>query len=253
MDPDSPSEASHWSEDIEPYDPYAGAIDGGFDGFFDTLESMTFGGAILRPEGLPAGSGMLAMANDTTISQALEPRAQEIRHALSATAASFGNTLSEAQEMLQLGPIIDQISGAEVDFLVQLYFENYHRHCPVLHRPSFQPTLCPLPLLLSIMALGGMYAPEAAQVQRMRSLLDLIEAYTYSLPGLRDEYANSLNLAEASDPETLWHQFEIFQAAYLLVIAQYFSGNLCAKRRARRQRYTRVLDVRKSHTLPYEN
>ncbi|KAI9869806.1 MAG: hypothetical protein M1823_008947, partial [Watsoniomyces obsoletus] len=57
-----------------------------------------------------------------------------------------------------------------------------------------------------------------------------------------DEYSNSLNLAEAPDEQTLQFQFEIFQGAYLIIIAQYFSGNVAAKRRARRQRFTRVLD-----------
>ena len=244
IDPESPSEASHWSEEIEPYDPYVGATaDTTFDGFFDGLETLNFGPSMLRADGLPLGSGMPTVTTDS-ISQALEPRALEIRQALSTTAGNFGSTLPEAQEMLQLGPIIDQITGAEVDFLVQLYFDNYHRHCPVLHRPSFQPTLCPLGLLLSVMALGGMYAPEPVQAARMRSLLDIIEAYIYSLPGLRDEYMHSLNLAEAPDDDTRQYQFEMFQGAYLIIIAQYFSGNAAAKRRVRRQRYTRVLDVR---------
>ncbi len=242
IDADSPSEASHWSEEIEPYDPYVGATDTAFDGFFDGLESLTFGHPAIRADGLHVGSGMPMMTTNT-ISQALEPRAQEVRQVLSTTAGNFGSTLPEAQEMLQLGPTIEQITGVEVDHLVQLYFENYHRHCPVLHRPSFQPTLCPMALLLSVMALGGMYADEPVQIQRMRSLLDIIEAYIFSLPGLRDEYTNSLSLAEAPDEDTLQYQFEVFQGAYLIIIAQYFSGNAAAKRRARRQRYTRVLDV----------
>ena len=242
VDADSPSEASHWSEELEPYDPYVGATDG-FDGFFDSLESLTFGHSSLRGDVLHVGSGMPMMTTDN-LSQALEPRALEVRQALSTTASNFGSTLPEAQEMLQLGPIIEQITSSEVDHLVQLYFENYHRHCPVLHRPSFQPTLCPMATLLSVMALGGMYADEPVQVQRMRSLLDVIEAYIFSLPGLRDEYNESLSLAESLDDETLQYQFEVFQGAYLIIIAQYFSGNAAAKRRARRQRYTRVLDVR---------
>ena len=243
VDADSPSEASHWSEEMEPYDPYVGATDTTFDGFFDGLESLTFGHPSIRADTLPVGSAM-PMITTSNLSQALEPRALEVRQALSTTASNFGSTLPEAQEMLQLGPTIEQITGPEVDHLVQLYFENYHRHCPVLHRPSFQPTLCPMATLLSVMALGGMYADEPVQIQRMRSLLDVIEAYIFSLPGLRDEYTNSLSLAEAPDEETLQYQFEVFQGAYLIIIAQYFSGNAAAKRRARRQRYTRVLDVR---------
>ena len=241
-DPESPSEASLWSEEVEPYDPYVGVTDSTFDGFFDTLETLTFGHAIMQPNGLPHGAAMMPLSNNA-MSQALEPRALEVRQALSNTASNFGSNLPEAQEMLQLGPAIEQINGGEIDYLVNLYFENYHRHCPILHRPSFQPTLCPPALLLSIMALGGMYAPEQIRIQRMRCLLDVIEAYIFSLAGLRDEYMTSLKLSEAPDGATLQFQFELFQGAYLIIIAQYFSGNVAAKRRARRQRYTRVLDV----------
>jgi Fungal specific transcription factor domain/Fungal Zn(2)-Cys(6) binuclear cluster domain len=248
VNPESPSEASHWSEDMEPYDPYVGASDFTFDGFFDSLETLTFGHSVIRSDVLPPSAGIVSVTTDA-ISPALEPRALEVRQALSKTAGNFGNTLPEAQEMLQLGPAIEQVTGADIDSLVSLYFENYHRHCPILHRPSFQATLCPLALLLSVMALGGMYAPETERVQRMRSLLDVIEAYIFSLPGLRDEYSHSLNLAEAPDEQTLQFQFELFQGAYLIIIAQYFSGNVAAKRRARRQRFTRVLDVRSDRSL----
>lgn len=35
--PENDSEASHWSDEMEPYDPYVGAPDVGFDSFFDGL------------------------------------------------------------------------------------------------------------------------------------------------------------------------------------------------------------------------
>lgn len=242
VDPESPSEASHWGEEAEPYDPYVGATDSAFDGFFESLETLSFGQTAFRPDNLSSSISVVPAPTDA-MSQALEPRALEVRQILSTTAGNVGNTLPEAQHMLELGPAIEQINGAEIDSLVSLYFEHYHRHCPITHRPSFHATLCPLPLLLSVMALGGMYAPEASRRHRMLALLDVIEAYIYSLPGLRDEYATSLDLSKAPDEEALQYQFEHFQGAYLIIIAQYFSGNPAAKRRARRQRYTRVLDV----------
>ena len=35
--PENESEASHWSEEMEAYDPYVGASEPGFDSFFDGL------------------------------------------------------------------------------------------------------------------------------------------------------------------------------------------------------------------------
>lgn len=77
----------------------------------------------------------------------------------------------------------------------------------------------------------------------MRSLLDVIELYIFNVPGIREEFAFSFDLSQAADEETQYANFEMLQGAYLIVVAQYFSGNLAAKRRARRQRFMRVLDV----------
>jgi hypothetical protein len=177
--------------------------------------------------------------------QAMESRSQEIRSILQLTAASFGSSMPEGQPMLELGPTISQLDSPELVSLVDLFFQHYHKHCPIIHRPSFQPADCPPALLLAVVALGGMYAPEKPRVERMRSLLDVIELYIYNLPGLREEYLQSFDLSKAADELHLHSQFQVLQSAYLIVVAQYFSGNIAAKRRARRQRFMRILDVSK--------
>ena len=197
-DPEDSSEASHWSEEVDAYDPYVGAADTGFETFFNGLEALTFNQHVMRGDTEAAAVNFVPYG---PMSQLLEPRAHEVREVLQVTAANFGTALPEASHMLQLGPAIDALTGLEVELLVNLFFQNYHRHCPVLHRPSFQPTLCPLPLLLAVMALGGMYAQDRVQVQRMRSLLDVMEAYIYGLPGLRDEYCSSFDLTVAPNAE----------------------------------------------------
>lgn len=257
--PEDESEASHWSEDMEPYDPYVGAVDTGFDSFFDGLgtpqnlymsekntngvqvESLTFGGSVMPAD--PLQPAQMNIANYRI--EALEPRAQEIRTALQNTAMSFGS-MPETQSLLELGPAISQLTATEVASLIDLYFQHYHIHCPVIHKPSFDPTRKPLVLVLALMTVGGMYAPDKARVERMRMLLDVIELYVFNVPGLREEFPFSFDLSKAADEDTLYAQFETMQGAYLVVVAQYFSGNLAAKRRARRQRFTRVLDVSSS-------
>lgn len=174
--------------------------------------------------------------------EALEPRAQEIRTALQSTAMNFGS-MPETQSLLELGPAISQLTATEVASLLDLFFQHYHIHCPIIHKPSFNPTQKPLVLVLALMALGGMYAPDKARVERMRALLDVIELYIFNVPGLREEFPFSFDLSQAPDEESLHAQFEVMQGAYLIIVAQYFSGNVAAKRRARRQRFTRVLDV----------
>lgn len=95
-----------------------------------------------------------------------------------------------------------------------------------------------------MVSLGAMYSQERAKVLWMTCLLDVMEAYVFSWPGRRDDDGGFFTLAEAPDEETLDYQFQLFQGAYMMVVVQYFSGNLAARRRARRRRFTTVLSVR---------
>lgn len=140
--------------------------------------------------------------------------------------------------------MIDRIRCSEIETCVDLFFRYYHRHCPIIHKPSFSPVVAPLPLLLAVMALGGMYHKDPGKIVWIRKLLDPMEAYVYGLPGLRDEHEGGLDLSQAAEDDTLHYQFETFQGAYFIIVAQYFSGSITARRRVRQQRFSRVLTVR---------
>lgn len=251
---------------METYDPYTGAADNttAFDSFFDGLgeplahlfwasplrpfgqqevpETLTFNASVMRSEVMPAFEPMPLGITDPRLA-AYEARAHEVREVLKLTAANFGPTLPDSQAMLGLGPNIASLTATEAASLVDLFFQHYHKHCPILHKPTFDLTVVPMPLVMAVLALGGMYAPDKIRVERMRSLLDVMELYIYNMPGLREEYPYTLDLSQAPDDDTSHAQFQTLQGAYLINVAQYFSGNLAAKRRARRQRFMRVLDV----------
>lgn len=246
-EPEDSSEASHWSgEDYEQNDVFIGAdlpeVEGiNFDSFFGGFETLTFGAYPLHPDlsQMTSGGGIASPA-----AMALETRAFEIRQLLLETAAKLTNDYPGDPQIAHLVPAIELLTHVELDHCLNLFFGNYHRHCPILHRPSFQPTLVPIPLLLTAAALGGMYSPEPVKVAWMKSLLDIIEAFIFSLPGIRDDFFGDFTLADpAADEETQNYRFQLFQGAYLMVVVQYFSGNLAGRRRARRQRFTTVLSV----------
>lgn len=175
-------------------------------------------------------------------SAVLECRAAQIRECLHLTATTLDG-YSESQSRTQLASAIELITHYEIEACVNLYFHFYHRHCPILHRPSFDPISVPLPLLLSVMALGGMYYRDHTKLCWMRQLLDVMEVYIHGLPGLKDEYQGSIKLSQTDDSDRTQHQFEVLQGAYLMVVVQFFSGNTTARKRAREQRFTRVLTV----------
>ncbi|KAK5336494.1 hypothetical protein LTR07_008528 [Exophiala xenobiotica] len=240
------SDASHWSEDYESNDVFIGAPipdyeSVNFDTFFGGFETLTFGAYPLHHD-LSQVTSVGGLASQSAM--ALEPRAYEIRQLLLSTASKLSTEFPETINLMQMASDIELLTHAELDHCIGLYFTNYHRHCPIFHRPSFQPTTVPIPLLLGMVSLGAMYSQERAKVLWMKCLLDVMEAYVFSWPGLRDDYGGFFTLAEAPDEETLDYQFQLFQGAYLMVVVQYFSGNLAARRRARRQRFITVLSVR---------
>jgi hypothetical protein len=231
-------EIPDWHDGLGSYDAFFGA-DMSFDSFFDNLETLSFGAPLTHTHSPAFTSGS---ADCSTASSGLETRALEIRAHLRIAAA----TLDEANgtcSLRDLDPAIDLVTYLEIETCVDLFFRYYHRHCPILHKHSFCPVVAPMPLLLAVMALGGMYHKDASKVAWVRKLLDLMETYIYSLPGLRDEHEGSLDLSQGVDEDTLYQQFEIFQGAYFIIVAQYFSGSIAARRRVRQQRFSRVLMV----------
>ncbi|EXJ89777.1 hypothetical protein A1O3_02844 [Capronia epimyces CBS 606.96] len=245
------SEASHWSEDYEPNDVFIGAempdFDTAFDSFLGGIETMTFGSFPLQHDLSQVISGG-EVSSPTALS--LEPRAFEIRQLLIGTASRYAMEYPEDPNTPHLGPAIQRLTHTEIDHCINLYFTNYHPHCPILHRPSFRPTVAPIPLLLTTAALGAMYSPDPGKVVWMKSLFDVMEVYIFGLPGLRDEAPGSFMLTEAPDEETLDYQFQVFQGAYLMVVMQFFSGNLAGRRRSRRQRFCTILSIARSFGLP---
>jgi hypothetical protein len=226
------------------YDAFLGA-DMSFDSFFDNLEHLSFGAPLTHTHspGLTNGRGEYS-----NIFSGLEPRANEIKDRLRIAAATLDN-LHGTQSLKDLDSTIELIIPSEIEACVDLFFRYYHRHCPILHRPSFCPLIVPLPLLLAVMALGGMYYKDPDKVAWIRTLLSLIEAYIYGLPGLRDEYEGDLDLSQAANDDVLCQQFQTFQGAYLIIVAQYFSGSITARWRVRQQRFSRVLTVRLAYRL----
>ncbi|EXJ95673.1 hypothetical protein A1O1_00796 [Capronia coronata CBS 617.96] len=245
------SEASHWSDDYDANDVFIGAemleLGVAFDNFLGGFETMTFGN-------FPLHHDLSEIISEGGVSSpmdmALEPRAFEIRQLLMGTASSLAMAYPDNPRLGHLGGAIQLLTHIELDYCVNLYFNNYHRHCPILHRPSFQPTIVPIPLLLTTAALGAMYSPDPTKVAWMKSLFDVMEAYIFGLPGLRDDFMGGFSLTEAPDEETLNYQFQIFQGAYLMVVTQFFSGNLAGRRRARRQRFCTITSIARAFRLP---
>jgi hypothetical protein len=239
-DMEEASNASHWSEDFEQSDVFAGGsileLDAmNFESFFGGFESMTFGHFPI-----PQISNGSSIATSTSLT--LEPRAFEIRQVLQEAAGKLALEYPEDPQIPLILGDINLLTSIEIESCLSSYFANYHRHCPIIHRPSFQPTTAPTTLVLACIALGAMYS-EQIKINWMKGLLDVIETYIFSLPCVRDEFLGTMGVFDQPDEDATEYHFQTYQGAYLMVVVQYFSGNIAARRRARRQRFATVLNV----------
>lgn len=175
---------------------------------------------------------------------AMEHRAFDIREKLKYTAATLNPPHLPSQELLDA---IELITAANFTAYINLYFRHWHKHAPMVHEATFDPTTAALPLVLALMGLGGMYSKEARDILKLKLLLDTIEAYIFSIPGLNDEYElpgrTYVKRGEDASPEWQQYQLEELQGAYLMVVLQYWTGNHIARMRVRQQRFTRVVAI----------
>merc|ERR1712093_401986 len=171
-------------------------------------------------------------------------RAFDIREKLRYTAAVQNPPHLPPKELIDA---IELISADKLAAYIKLYFRHWHKHAPMVHEATFNPCTAALPLVLSLMSLGGMYSKESEDVAKLKGLLDTIEGYILSIPGLSDEYEMPGRLyakhGEAASAEWQQYQLEELQGAYLMIVLQYWTGNPTARTRVRQQRFPKVVHV----------
>lgn len=137
---------------------------------------------------------------------------------------------------------------SKITELVNLYFEFWHPHCPIVHQPSFSIDTAPIPLLLAVSLMGAMYSQVEREVNTAKVLLDLAELVIYSQEDLTDELEIKQMLRASTiladqkvsiSPLTFPH----LHAAYLMVVIQFWAGNMAARKRAYETRFGVVVKI----------
>lgn len=137
---------------------------------------------------------------------------------------------------------------SKITKLVNLYFEFWHPHCPIVHQPSFSIDTAPIPLLLAVSLMGAMYSQADREVNTAKVLLDLAELVIYSQEDLTDEFEirqmlrASTILADQKVPMGPL-TFPHLHAAYLMVVIQFWAGNMVARKRAYETRFGVVVKI----------
>ncbi|KAF4624958.1 hypothetical protein G7Y89_g13210 [Cudoniella acicularis] len=193
---------------------------------FDTFERQTHNWQ-MPGENLILWSGHDGLFLDRNV---LDQRAFDIREKLKYTAASQNPPNWSSKELLDA---VEMITADSIAANINLYFRHWHKHGPMVHEATFNPCTAAFPLLLALMSIGGMYSKEAADVAKLKLLLDTIECYVFSIPGISDEYDSPgrtyVIQGEAASIEWQQYQLEELQGAYLMIVLQFWTGNHIAR------------------------
>lgn len=129
---------------------------------------------------------------------------------------------------------------------IGLYFRYWHPNCQLIHPHSFDAERAPTPLLASVVFMGAMYSNDEREMTVARRLLDLAELFVFSTEPFSYEYevgrvfvGRPTTTAEQKD---LLH-FQYFQAAYLMVVIQYWAGTKVSRNRAMETRFSEIIRV----------
>jgi hypothetical protein len=161
-------------------------------------------------------------------------------HAIYGTAISWN--LSPAHQAEISNHLYFLFTPSRITRIVNLYFEFWHPHCPIVHRKSFSVETAPTPLLVAIITMGAMYSQVDRDVKTATALLDLIELYIYSIDDLTEESEiRHMLLGQTEALSSL--VFQHLQAAYLTVCVQFWAGKMVARRRVIETRFGVVIKV----------
>ncbi|KAF3929903.1 hypothetical protein AA313_de0201984 [Arthrobotrys entomopaga] len=149
---------------------------------------------------------------------------------------------------------VELITGDVLQRFTNSFFRHWHKHGAIIHVPSYSPSTCATVLILAMSCIGGLYVKDQSEIRRCKNLLDIAEVYIYGRDYLKDEYELSQTRGLPSESRTYenvdWEDFEKLQAAYLMIVVQTWAGHQLAKRRIRRLRFTKVLELSRQLKLP---
>lgn len=144
----------------------------------------------------------------------------------------------EAQQQLQ-----DLCRPACVARFVAYYFNIWHLNCRIVHRPSFGFDVCDYSLVLAVVFLGAMYSADPTERLTASAVIDHVESYIFSCLSLShapDESFHEGSEAVMGDEQ----EFQILQAAFTMVITQFWTGTGAQKLRASTRLFDIVVEVR---------
>jgi Fungal specific transcription factor domain len=174
------------------------------------------------------------------VTKNLEDRFEQLLHDLAAlNQANFeGNQLSAGCAALKAAKsMFNSTTGIR---LAGLYFHHHQAHAPVIHIPSFNTLTVSSVLLIAVITTGAFYSPNKKDVSAMRGIMELVELYIFD----NSAFINLLHGYGAKEMGFEYvEQLESVQAAFVIIIAHYWEGDVDTRIRIRGKRMSQVVKV----------
>jgi hypothetical protein len=120
---------------------------------------------------------------------------------------------------------------------VELFFDQWYPHCPILHKPTFDLATVPSLLLAPVLLMGACMSDDQEERMKGRLYAELVEKLVFSNP-LLSLYSN-----RKMNDDIEISPVKVMQAAYLMCLLQNWEGDDTAKKRIRQYRFITLIAV----------
>jgi hypothetical protein len=141
------------------------------------------------------------------------------------------------------GQCLNFLSPPKMKRLVELFFNQWYPHCPILHKPTFNPATVPALLLAPVILMGACMSDDDDERMQGRLYAEIVEKLVFSHPLL--SLYSSRNVVDDKDLSPV----KVIQAAYLMCLLQNWEGDDAAKKRIRQYRFITLIAVRETPLL----
>lgn len=131
-------------------------------------------------------------------------------------------------------------SSENIKRYLDLFWDRWYQHCPIIHRATFTLESCSS-LLLAVMSLvGACMSSRQSDHDGARRILNLTEELLFSQPIFAEMDFSFLE--RTSYPNTI-QNVQMLQAACFMCLLQKWEGDKAAKLRMQRHRFTAIVAV----------
>ncbi|KEF52267.1 uncharacterized protein A1O9_11507 [Exophiala aquamarina CBS 119918] len=169
----------------------------------------------------------------------------ELADQLTALTLSLPHDHPEHAPSIHLALGMRTLTQNNISIFLQLYFQHWNRHSPVVHPGTFGVFRTPLPLLLVMTLTGALFSLAPGAVTTARSMLELAEEFAFSDPDFQ-------RIASGIFPEGLEQRrraLKALQAAFCAVQLQLREGTTWKRKCMRTVRFDQIISAVRTMAL----